>query len=68
MVREQILSSCSSALVAFLKESKPTSADSIIVMAERFREAHPRQNMAAAGSVDLLLVNVAVPGGVYPIN
>ncbi|KAK7116800.1 hypothetical protein V1264_002415 [Littorina saxatilis] len=63
VLREQILSSCASSLVTFLKEDKHTTAQTMIDAAERYREAHPSQNLAAKGSSDPLLANVGIPSG-----
>ncbi|KAK7087226.1 hypothetical protein V1264_021301 [Littorina saxatilis] len=63
VLREQILSSCASSLVTFLKEDKHTTAQTMIDAAERYREAHPSQNLAAKGSSDPLLANVGLPSG-----
>jgi transposase InsO family protein len=61
LLREQILSSCSSSLVTFLKEGTYATAEAMIDAADRYREAHPSQNLAAKGSSDPLLANVGVP-------
>jgi hypothetical protein len=60
VLREQILSSCATSLVTFSKESKYTTADTMIEAAERYREAHPSQNLAAKGAVDPVLAHSGV--------
>ncbi|XP_070207867.1 uncharacterized protein [Littorina saxatilis] len=59
LLREQILSSCSTQLVTFLRESKFTSAEAMIEAADRYREAHPTQSMAAKGNPEPFLSNLS---------
>ena len=46
LLREQILSSCATGVVTFLRESKFSTAEAMIEAAERYREAHPSQSLA----------------------
>ena len=59
LLREQLLKSCSSGLVTFLKERKCKSAAEMMALAENYREAHVGQSMAAK-SPDLWIGSVAV--------
>ena len=63
LLREQILSSCSTQLVTFLRESKFATADEMIAAAERYKDAHPSQVLAAKGSADPFTTNVGIVSG-----
>ena len=60
ILREQVLSTCSAGLVTFLKEREQTSVQALIENAERYREAHPLESMAAK-SGDVWSAAVTVP-------
>jgi hypothetical protein len=46
LLREQFLSVCSRPLNVFLKQSDLKDAESLVAAAERYREAHPQQQMS----------------------
>ena len=60
MLQEQVLASCSTPLAVFLKEGKFASTAEMIEAAERYREAHPGQSMAATGSSSPLIASVGI--------
>ena len=63
ILREQVLSTCSAGLVTFLKEREQTSVQALIENAERYREAHPLESMAAkSGNVWSAAVTVPSAG------
>jgi len=62
-LREQLFNSCSSNLVALLKERKYDSVEDMIDDAERYQVAHPGQNLPAKGNTDVWTTNVAVGQG-----
>ena len=62
-MREQLFTSCSSNLVALLKERKYDSVEDMIDDAERYQVAHPGQNLSAKGNTDVWTTNVAVGQG-----
>jgi hypothetical protein len=56
-LKEQFLNSCSGSLVTFLKEAKFASVSDMVEAAERYKDAHPMQDMSKHDGADSVFTN-----------